>query len=172
MALETEEFVKLLTSAQPALYARILALLPCRASASDALQEANLILWRKAAEFAPGTNFLAWASAVARYVVLNHRRSARRSRVLFDEDLVSQLAERQSDVLDSTGSLEALRKCLDLLPGADRELLLQRYGFDGSVRQLAEHRGLSPGALSQALFRLRERLLACVRRRLTGEFAS
>jgi RNA polymerase sigma-70 factor (ECF subfamily) len=172
---EPEQFVALLTAAQPALYARILALLPDRAAAADALQETNLVLWRRSADFVPGTQFLAWASRVARYVVLNHRRTLRRSKVVFDDELVAELADRQAADDEAPGAggpgdrAAALRKCLNDLPADQRELLARRYGPGGSVQRLAEERGQSPGAVSQLLYRVRERLLDCVHQRLAGE---
>lgn len=154
-----ENFVELLTAAQPVLYARIRALLPCREAAADVLQETNLTLWRKRGEFVPGTNFLAWASQVARYHVLNQRRAGRRGPVLFDDGLLAALADRQAT---ADLHVDALRRCLDRLPAEDRDLLLRRYRPGGSVQEMAAELGQSANAVSQLLFRLRERLLRCM----------
>lgn len=51
------EFVRLLTGNQRKLYAFILSLLRRPADADDVLQETNMVMWRKCAEFEPGTNF-------------------------------------------------------------------------------------------------------------------
>ena len=56
-----EQFVRNLTDCQPRLYAFILSLLPNRDDASDVLQDTNLVIWRRSAEFTDGTNFVAWA---------------------------------------------------------------------------------------------------------------
>ena len=93
---ETDEFVTLLTQAQQTLYACILSLLPDRVAANDVLQETNLTLWHKAEDFEPGTNFLAWATRIARYHVLNYRRKRQRDRLVFDEALFAELCDRQA----------------------------------------------------------------------------
>lgn len=167
---DSSEFVTLLTSAQGALYACILALLPDRAAARDVLQETNLTLWHKAGDFEAGTNFLGWASRIARYHVLNHRRKAGRDRLVFDDELFAQLAERQAARIgDFDRREEALRGCLDKLPRDQRALVEGRYAPGGSVPTLAAAAGKSAGAISQTLYRIREALLNCVHFTLLSE---
>ena len=164
-----DQFITLLTAAQPSLYACVLALLPDRAAARDILQETNLTLWRKADDFEPGTNFLAWACRIARYHILNFRRKAQRERVVFDEELFAELAERQTARIEEfDGRCAALQSCLAKLPRAQRELVERRYAPGGSVQSIAEADGKSVGAISQALYRLRETLLNCVRQAEAG----
>lgn len=165
---DSDEFVKLLTSCQPGLYACILSLLPDRVTAQDILQETNLTLWHKADEFEEGTNFMAWASRIARYHVLNFRRARNRDHLVFDEELFRALCERQAmSIEDTSGShAEALRECLKKLPQEHHALLEARYAPDGAVSRIAESRGQSVGAVSQLLYRIRESLLNCVSQRL------
>jgi RNA polymerase sigma-70 factor (ECF subfamily) len=61
------DFASLITSSQQRLYAYIRSLLDNSASAWDVLQETNVVLWKKQAEFQMGTNFDAWAFTVARF---------------------------------------------------------------------------------------------------------
>ena len=167
---DSDEFVTLLTAAQPSLYACILALLPDRAAARDLLQETNLTLWRKVDDFEAGTNFLAWACRIARYHILNHRRKALNDRLVFDEALFAELADRQAERVEEFDFRgEALRRCLEKLPAVQRALVEQRYAPDGSVQRLAAAQGKSEGAISQTLYRLRETLLNCVRQTLVAE---
>ncbi|WP_397568318.1 sigma-70 family RNA polymerase sigma factor [Schlesneria sp. T3-172] len=164
-----EEFIKLLTSSQSALYACILALLPDRVAAQDILQETNLTLWRKMDEFEIGTNFMAWATRIARYHILNYRRRLSRDRRVFDEPLFEDLCEIQSDRCDDANAYsDALRRCLARLPADQRELLMSRYSSGGSVKQIAESRQQSVGAISQALYRIRETLVNCVSQQVQG----
>lgn len=169
---DLDEFIGLLTASQPSLYACILSLLPDRAAAHDVLQETNLTLWHKARDFEPGTNFMAWASRIARYHVLNYRRKRGRDRLVFDDALFTELCERQAArVEDASRYADMLRACLDMLPGDQRELVEARYAPGGSVKRIAESRGRTVGSVSQMLYRIREALLNCVSRRL-GEAAS
>lgn len=164
---DTDEFVGMLTASQPALYACILSLIPDRTAAHDILQESNLTLWHKADDFEPGTNFMAWASRIARYHVLNHRRKLQRDRLVFDEALFAELCERQSARAEDTSRYaELLRECLEKLPHDQRELVEERYTPGGSVKQIAKLRGQTAGAVSQMLYRIRESLLNCVSQRL------
>jgi len=64
------EFVQLLTAHQRSLYLYIITLLPNPADVDDVLQSTNMVLWSKADEFVPGTDFGAWARRVAHFEVL------------------------------------------------------------------------------------------------------
>lgn len=163
MERDSESFVALLTGSQNSLYACILALLPDRSAARDVLQETNITLWNKAADFQEGTHFMAWASRIARYHILNHRKKMRRDRLVFDDSLFEFLCERQAERVDEFDRREeALRGCLNKLPPGQRELLEERYSAKGSVQQIASREGKSVGAVSQSLYRIRETLLNCI----------
>jgi RNA polymerase sigma-70 factor, ECF subfamily len=158
-------FIRELTAAQPSLWAYVFSLMPDPAVAQDILQQTNLTLWRKAGDFQPGTSFLAWASQVAYFHVLSTRRGMRRDRLVFNDEVLAYLAERQSERASERGPndrLTALRGCLEKLPPASRRLLESRYAPGASIKGLAEADGRNIAALSQILYRLREKLLNCV----------
>ena len=75
-----EELVGQLTACQGKLYGYIMSLLPDAHQARDVLQETNLVIWRKAAEYEAGTNFGAWVSRIAFYQVMAHRSRQKRDR--------------------------------------------------------------------------------------------
>ncbi len=163
----SDEFILLLTRAQPTLYACILSLLPDHAAAQDVLQETNLTLCRKISDFEAGTNFIAWATRVARYQVLNYRRRMNRERIVFSDSLVQELCERQATRTQELDRyLDALRECLHKLPASHREIIEQRYAPQGSVSALAKMSGKCVGAMSQLLYRLRQSLMDCIYQRL------
>jgi len=161
-----ERMVGWIASHQAALHRFILSLLPDRTLAADVLQETNLVLWRKAADYDPERPFLAWAFGVARHQVMAARRDAGRDRHVFSDKLVELLAdEHPTD--DSAAQLEeALECCLNKLPGHQRELILARYQPGASVQELAQARSQSPGALSVLLLRIRKVLEDCVDRQM------
>ncbi|MBY0232856.1 MAG: hypothetical protein K2W96_26535 [Gemmataceae bacterium] len=64
----------------------ILGLMPDRDRAEDVLQELFLTITRKAADSAPGTNFLAWARSIDRLKVLEAFRSSRAGPCLLEPD--------------------------------------------------------------------------------------
>ncbi len=166
----TEQFVRRLTEYQSRLYAYILAVLGEPDAVGDVLQDANVAIWRKAAEFAEGTDFWAWTSRIAHYEVLAYRKRRRRNRLVFDEALLEDIAveaARQAGSMDA--DLVALYRCMERLSQLDQDLLRGRYTPGGSVRRLAELRGKSAGAVSQALYRIRAELADCVEQTLKEE---
>lgn len=164
---DSDEFIKLLTASQPSLYACILSLLPERSAAQDVLQETNLTLWHKADDFEEGTNFMAWASRIARYHISNYRRKLHRDRLIFDSQLYEELCEKQTERSENLEQYtDLLQECLKQLSSEQRDLLARRYAAGGSVQQIAASQGRTVGAVSQMLYRIRESLLNCVSQRL------
>lgn len=167
---ESDQFIQDLTASQNSLYGYILSLLPDRGAAQDVLQEVNLTAWQKRADFLAGTSFFAWASKIAYFHVLSHRRKLGRDRLVFGDDVLDYLAERQverEEEVDRRGV--ALKGCLEKLPGEQRRLIEQRYATGGSVQRIADGAGKSVGAISQTLYRIRETLLRCVEQTLATE---
>ena len=126
-----------------------------------------MTLWHKADDFEAGTNFMAWASRIARYHILNYRRKRKHDKLVFDDELFNELCEQQAERPDDGGRYaEAIRTCLSILPKDAQTLIEQRYSSGGSVSQIALSRGMTVGAVSQMLYRIRESLLNCVSQRL------
>ncbi len=162
------QFVAQLTECQLPLQLYVRTLLPGDSAATDVAQAANAKIWERREDFQPGTNFKAWAFAIARFEVLNYRKQqSRDSRLVFSDDLQKTIAD---ELLDSCDDLqqrhEALQCCLGKLKPNDRELLLRRYGSGSTLSQYAEEVGRSAGGLKVALHRLRSTLLKCMQRQL------
>ena len=168
-----ENLVSLITRHQAALHGYILSLWPDQAKADDVLQETNLILWRKAAEYDQALPFMPWACRIAYFQVKAARRDAARDRHVFDPELLDLLAAEDDTDLETTTALDhALHDCLAELPADKRDLILHRYRADSSVNEMAATRKLSPGALSVQLHRIRQMLESCVRGKLNEGLAS
>jgi RNA polymerase sigma-70 factor (ECF subfamily) len=121
---ELEEFLRELTRHQRRLRGLVRCLLFDSRDVEDVWQDVNVTLLRKAGEFQPGTDFWAWACSVARYQVLTHCRRLGRDRLVFDEGLLRLIAEeveQRGPVSDRRH--EALQRCLEKLPGPQRQLL-------------------------------------------------
>src|SRR6056297_1174929 len=94
-------FVALLTEHQSAIRFYVASLLPGDSRAADVAQQANIKIWEKRGDFEIGTNFKAWAFAVARFEVLNFRKKeARDSRLHFSEELEEIMASELETVSD------------------------------------------------------------------------
>lgn len=164
-----ELFIRQLTASHNALLAYILTLLPDMDRANDVLQETHVEMWRKIEDFVPGTNFVAWACTIARFKVLEARGRMRRDRLLFDDELLDQLAIEAEPCEVTPGSeASALDDCLRHLPPRHRELLQKRYAPGGSVKKLAGEMGRSTSGLAVTLFRIRNVLLDCIQRKTAG----
>ena len=163
MKRECPEFIQLFTETQSVLESYVRALVPDSGQVKDVVQETNLAIWRKADDFRSGTNFRAWAVKIAFFEVLRHRRKMGRERLLFDDDIINLLAERNAERIgEAEWRTDALLECLENLSADQRALVRQRYAAGASVQQLAESQGKSEGAVSQALFRIREGLNSCI----------
>lgn len=166
----TDDFIRRMTECQNRLYVYILALLPDPERARDVLQETNVVLWRKADNYEPGTSFQAWACKVAYFEVLSERRRRGRDRLLFDDntlELVAQHAGKRSENLDDRAV--ALDECLKRLDERQRKRLHDRYGPGGSVQLAAQRSGLTRGSIAVALQRIRTALMQCIEAKLSKE---
>jgi RNA polymerase sigma-70 factor (ECF subfamily) len=133
----------------------------------DILQEINAVLWEKADEFQPGTDFWAWASQIARFKVFNHVRKLERDRLVFDAELLNQLADVAClRVRNVDRRRDALDHCLNELPPPQRQLIDLRYASGQSVESIAESIGRPAGSIRQTLYRIRGALQACIEGRL------
>jgi len=134
------------------------------------LQETNVVLWEKAHEYDPTRPFPPWAYQIAHLQVLAYRKRCVRSRLVFDEKLVRQMAEEVLLRDENHGfRLEALAHCMNKLPMRRRELLDRRYRLGESVDEIAKRLRKAPNVVSASLYRLRKALLACIESRLATE---
>jgi RNA polymerase sigma-70 factor, ECF subfamily len=157
------QFVRQLADVQRGLYAYILQLLPNRTDADDVLQATNLVMWSKRAEFLEGTDFSAWAARIAYYEVLTCRKRTHRDKLRFDDALVEQLArEATAETGQMDSILRMLRTCMEKLSPSDRDLIRLQYTDDLPPREIAARVGRSPGAIAQAMHRIRMSLLKCI----------
>ncbi len=163
--------IALLTECQLPLGLYVRSLMPGDAAAHDVLQQANAKIWEKRAEFQLGTNFKAWALAVARFEVLNYRKQqARDARLVFSQELEKTIAEELEHADDDLMQRhQALQQCLQSLKAESRQLLMHRYASAEPLSQYAGRVGRSVSSLKVTLFRLRASLAECVERRLRVE---
>jgi DNA-directed RNA polymerase specialized sigma24 family protein len=78
-------------------------------------------------------------------------------------------AEEPMSKGETTEMEDALRSCVESLPEGSRRLLVERYTNGASIRQLAVSSAVSEDGLKMRLLRLRQKLAACVRSRLSRE---
>lgn len=162
-----ETFVQLLVSEQLRLLNYINMLLADPHAANNVLQETNLVLWRKADEFEPGTSFSAWAQKVACWQVRAYVRDKSRDRHVFSKELIDQLANRPDYEQDETAVHVTLRHCLKNTSKQNLELLRRRYEEGLSLAALAKRSGKSLSAVKVRLMRIRQALLRCIQQHMS-----
>ncbi|QDU58810.1 sigma-70 family RNA polymerase sigma factor [Aeoliella mucimassa] len=158
-------FETLLLNAQRGLLRYILTAVGDAHAADNILQETNMLLLQKAEDFAPGTNFDAWATKVAYWQVKAYCRDSGRDRHVFSEELAGQLMDRmqepgQVNRLDL--AMDALQSCLGKMKKQDQELLSMRYHGELSILAIASRLGKSVPAVKGALQRARRALRKCM----------
>ena len=161
------QFLRHYAESEVALHTFVRSLVPTRQMASEVMQDVILVLWEK---FDAAADFQGWAFGVAKNVALRHLRRQSRDRHVFDDELVNQLAEDAVALVPvHDGHREALERCLDKLPAAQRDLVLTAYTKGTRMDELATHRGQTPMALYKLLHRIRQALLECVERTIAKE---
>jgi RNA polymerase sigma-70 factor (ECF subfamily) len=132
-----------------------------REDAADAAAETFLVAWRRLGEVPVGGNERLWLYGVARRVLANQDRAARRH---------SRLGERLADSLRTelathkgpSGEAAQLMRAMAKLGEEDRELLLLVAWEELSPSEAAKVIGISPLAARSRLHRARRRLRAVV----------
>lgn len=148
----------------------IRSLLADRDAAEDCFRELFIVATAKAADFTPGTDFLAWARAIARYKVLQHvERSRRRERQLDPATIDLLAADDGPFAEDWDEQLGHLTHCLERLGPAARRLVEARYSHGQLPAAIAAAAGRSINGVTVALAKARAVLEDCVgRRRVIG----
>jgi len=165
-----DQFLRLFAEHEAALRTFVRSMVPSLADASEIMQDAAVVLWRKFDEFDATRDFRKWAFGVARYQALTHPRDRVRDRHVFDDALVHSLAD-DAVAADQRheAQREALDQCLQKLPEARREMVLTAYTKGTRMDELAAEHGQTAMSLYKMLHRIRQALLECVRRTVTRE---
>lgn len=150
---------------QQAVLTYVLSLEPDLHDAQEIVQETFVTASRKAATFAVGTNFLAWACAIARFNTLHYQRTRSRRNSRLAEDVVELLAaDGEGDFAAFQSQVTALRQCLQELAPKARELVNLRYHAGKLPEQIAAEVGWTANSVRVALTRARNALRECVGR--------
>lgn len=160
--------VQLIVKHQSALRAFLVSLMPGRPDVEDVIQETSMVIWKKRAEFKPGSDFKAWMFSIARFQAMAYWRDQKRRREsTLPESLLTQLAE-QAATEGFEGIEERSRhlgECIQALRPEDRGLVLRRHLAGVTPAQLADELGRTSNSVRVSLHRIRHLLRNCMRRR-------
>jgi len=162
------EFTDLLHEHSSYLYGYVLSLLHDPNEAEDVCQQAILVMWEKFDEFEPGSHFAAWATTIARFVVLESFRQRRRRGSTLNVELMEKLAASQAEVSTATVSdrQHALRMCMETLSAQQRELLRLYYEANEPANEIAGRLGRTVHSIHSSLNHVRKTLANCIEWRL------
>ncbi len=150
---------------QQELYGFIYTLVPNRADAEDLLQQTSLVLWQKFDEFDADKSFPAWACGVAHFLALRHLRKKRRTRVVFSDELIAQLAEtHQSRKEGHLADTTVLAGCIEELSENDQKLIELCYVAERNFKAAAATLNRPVTGVYMSLVRVRRLLMDCLRR--------
>lgn len=157
-------------AATPAVSAYIAAMVPRHHEAADLIQRTALAVVEKYDDYDPERPFVGWALGIARFEVLNWRRSAGRDRHVFSDTAAKHLEDAALALApDVDARMQALHACMQKLGETQADLLARRYRDDEQLEALAAELGLSKPAVSMKLARIRRSLRDCIERRLAEE---
>lgn len=164
-----DEFVRELAKCHQPLYAYIYAQVPRVDAADDIFQETMLALWKTAIGErgdGPIRNFNALSREVARYQVMTYLKKKKRNRLCFSDGLLSLLAEEAAEHVDRVDARRSLLDaCIAELSPQSREALRMRYSEEAPLPTIARKMERSTAAVTQLLYRTRNALAACIKRR-------
>ena len=163
--LPTEEVQLLFVRHENSIRAFVRALLPSLTDADDVMQETFLTISRKASTFEPGTNFVAWACAVARLKALENLRQRKRANVLSEAAIIA-LTENAPSPESMKMTEGALERCLERLSPKIRDLLWRRFSRRESSTEMATACGMTSTAVRVALTKARKALRDCIQTQL------
>ena len=153
------------TQSQPMVMAFIRSMVTNLDDAEDVLQQTAYDIATHFDDYDPERPFVAWAVGIAKYKVLAYRRDSSRSREVFNNDALEQIATAYADQSDHLSeNARALDHCLDKLSAKARTLIELRYTRELKPASIAEQIGTSPSTVSNALSRTRELLRTCIQR--------
>ncbi len=156
-------FIELFMTHEKQIYRYILSLMPHSQDAQDVLQETAIALYNKIGDYDPTRPFAPWAFRFAYHMTLKHREKSGRWHRFLDEDLMKEIASRQSMLVPELDQRrEYLKECLAEVPQDKRAMLTDYYFEDETVDAIADSQGKSVEATYKALQRVRKTLMHCI----------
>ncbi len=163
---QTQQVLQLFVRHQTRIRGFIVSLLGDFSTAEDVLQETFLVVQAKAAEFSPGTNFIAWAFQIARFQVMKAQGRHQRTLGRFSDEALEALAASAPEEPFDESKLGALPGCVAKLAPQARRIVDLFYQHEHPPREIARLLGWTPAAVSVALSRSRRFLRACIEQQL------
>ncbi len=165
-----EEFEQLLGLYERRIYAYIKTLIPNAIDAENVLQETCIVLWRKFTDYKRGTNFVAWAMSVARFMAFKERDRQIKNPVKYSDALLCNVSERTESIVEEyENRKKILGDCIASLSENDRYLLRCKYEGLMTIRVIAAKTGRSEGGVYKTMQRIHRTLGSQVTKKMDKE---
>jgi len=142
-----------------------------RNDAEDLVQETYVKALRGFPSFRPGTNFRAWMYRILRNTFLTSRSGLKQMVSLDDENSAVQEPAAPGDpesLLFARADEDELRRALEQLPVAHREIILLCDVEEMSYKQISELVGIPIGTVMSRLSRARQAMRSLLREKVHG----
>lgn len=169
---ERDAFAALIERYQRTLYYFVVGKVADDTEAKDIVQKSFVAAFQNLADFRVGESFFAWLKGIA----LNHCRNewrrcqsqARLAGRLLDEKRAElELASFDARHDDSDRRIAALRQCLEELSADEQSVIEMRFVQELPLAAIGEQVNRGAEAVRLFLYRARQRLADCVRKRLS-----
>jgi len=154
----------------------VLSLLPHPGEAEDMVQETFLTVTAKAHDYEEGTNFKAWAFAIARFKVLEYLRQKKREPLALSGETMELLAREAADPDSASDEVveqkvsRALADCITHLSPKLKQLVELVYRNGIKPGAAADQVGWKPEAAYVGLSRARKELKLCIQKKVGANF--
>ena len=151
----------------------ILRLTRSETTAEDLVSEVFLDVWRQAGRFEQRSQVSTWILAIARNKAISAMR--RRTDEELDEDALAMVEDPNDDpeeALEKSERSSLLRKCLQQLSPAHREIIDLVYYHEKSVEEAAEITGIPAATVKTRMYYARQQLAALVEKAEAGHLVS
>ena len=164
----SNEFAVLWATAFPRLRTFVLMCVPSYHDAEDIIQETAVAAASDFDRYDRDRSFMAWVLGIARNRVLRHwRGKGTAKQILFDEQTLVQVENAFIKIeLNPDPRQEALEACLGQLTDRARRLIENRYVHGLDIEKLSVRMGITVKSAYSQLYRIRQALAECMRRRL------
>lgn len=168
---DREAFGLLVRKYHRRLYYYILGKISDDDEAEDLVQKTFVTAFHRLRDFDPSQPLLPWLRGIALNHCRNGLRQFERQALLRERFLDARRASLHAALLDEPGGaderrIEALRKCVRTLSTEEQEALRLRFVEERPLKSIGEPMRKNAEAVRLFLFRIRQRLAECIRKRL------
>ena len=158
-------FESLYRATSAKLFGVCLRIFPERHEAEEALQDAYLTIWNRAASFQPGrASPISWLVAVTRNRAIDRLRAAGKAKFTPIEDAaeIADTAPRADAMLFAAGEDDQLQGCIQGLDGRDAHFIQSAFIGGATYLQLADAEGAPLATVKSRIRRALIKLRACM----------